>query len=168
MVPVFVRLSRSLGRRCGTPLALINRLPALLCHQPRLGAGRGSRPASSSAGWAGSGFYGGVHDVGGEPSLLKVPISIDSGADAMKGRDHQLWEKRVHALLVILAQQGHVSTDSLRRAIEALPEASYKSFSYYGRSLSFAFSRMRTPDPASGPLVAIALSSPLVGLLGGR
>jgi hypothetical protein len=67
----------------------------------------------------------GYHDLGGQP------------AGPIDRSEHQYapWEKRVHALLVLLSHPSRdlVSTDELRRGIESLGEAEYDRLSYYER-----------------------------------
>ncbi len=67
----------------------------------------------------------GVHDLGGLP------------AGPIEPTDHAktLWEKRTHALLLLLAHPSRnlVNVDELRRGIEALGEAEYERLSYYER-----------------------------------
>jgi hypothetical protein len=65
------------------------------------------------------------HDMGGLP------------AGALDRSEHELsfWEKRVDALLVLLAapERQLVKVDSLRRAIENLPPDAYDKMTYYER-----------------------------------
>jgi hypothetical protein len=67
----------------------------------------------------------GYHDIGGLPA---GPIDRCE-------HDKALWEKRVHALLVLLARPDHevMSVDELRRGIESLGSAEYERLSYYER-----------------------------------
>jgi hypothetical protein len=67
----------------------------------------------------------GVHDVGGLPA---GPIDRCE-------HDKALWEKRVHALLVLLADPRRevMTVDELRRGIEALGADEYAKLSYYER-----------------------------------
>src|SRR3954469_16418309 len=67
--------------------------------------------------------YRGIHDMGG---LLAGRVQ------AME-HDYALWEKRVDALLVLLAKKGHVTVDELRRNIETLGAEAYDTMSYYER-----------------------------------
>jgi len=67
--------------------------------------------------------YRGVHDMGGLPA----------GAVQTTEHDYALWEKRVDALLVLLAKKGHVTVDELRRNIETLGAEAYDKMSYYER-----------------------------------
>jgi nitrile hydratase subunit beta len=70
----------------------------------------------------------GFHDLGGLP------------AGPIEPTDHAktLWEKRTHALLLLLAHpsRGLVNVDELRRGIEALGEAEYNRLSYYEKWIS--------------------------------
>ena len=67
----------------------------------------------------------GHHDMGGLP------------AGAIDRSEHQYapWEKRVHALLVLLSEPSRdlVSTDELRCGIEALGAEQYDRLGYYER-----------------------------------
>src|SRR5262245_29242150 len=67
----------------------------------------------------------GYHDLGGLPA---GPIDRCE-------HDKALWEKRVHALLVLLARPDRevMSVDELRRGIESLGAAEYDRLSYYER-----------------------------------
>jgi len=67
----------------------------------------------------------GYHDMGGLPAG-----PVDRGE-----YDYALWEKRVDALLVLLAapERRLVRVDELRRNIEALPPDAYDKMSYYER-----------------------------------
>jgi hypothetical protein len=70
----------------------------------------------------------GVHDMGGLPA---GPIDFAE-------HDHALWEKRVDALLVLLAspQKRVITVDELRRGIEQLGPGSYDELTYYERWIS--------------------------------
>ena len=63
----------------------------------------------------------GVHDIGG---LLEEFGPIDT-----REWGYQLWEMEVHAVLVLLTRKGLMSTDELRRSIEALP--GHRDMTYY-------------------------------------
>ena len=65
------------------------------------------------------------HDMGGLPAG-----AIDRSEHALA-----LWEKRTHALMLLLsdATRGLISVDELRCGIEALGEAEYDRLSYYER-----------------------------------
>jgi hypothetical protein len=63
------------------------------------------------------------HDMGGLPA----------GKVERAEHDYALWEKRVDALMVLLAQRGLLRVDELRRNIEALPPDAYDKMSYYER-----------------------------------
>src|SRR5262245_23509746 len=67
----------------------------------------------------------GYHDIGGLPA---GPIDRCE-------HDKALWEKRVHALLVLLAGRDPpvLNVDELRRGIESLGAAEYERLSYYER-----------------------------------
>jgi len=64
------------------------------------------------------------HDIGGL-DLGPVPLSTGS---------YQLWEKRVDAMLRLLASKaGLIKVDELRRGIETLGEDIYDAEPYYGK-----------------------------------
>jgi nitrile hydratase subunit beta len=65
----------------------------------------------------------GYHDLGGLPG---GPIDRNE-------HDTALWEKRVHALLNLLAEHKVMSVDELRYGIETLGESEYKRLTYYER-----------------------------------
>lgn len=65
----------------------------------------------------------GYHDLGGLPA----------GPVDRAEHDHALWEKRVDALLVLLANKGVIRVDELRRAIESLGADVYERTGYYER-----------------------------------
>src|SRR5262245_58411083 len=67
----------------------------------------------------------GYHDLGGLPA----------GPIDRCDHDKALWEKRVHALLVLLANPDRplMNVDELRRGIESLGEHEYDRLSYYER-----------------------------------
>ena len=68
------------------------------------------------------------HDMGGLPAGAVVPSE----------HDYALWEKRVDALMKLLSSPPHelLSTDELRRNIEALGPEAYDKMSYYERWMS--------------------------------
>ena len=65
----------------------------------------------------------GYHDIGG---LSLGPIDKAQ-------HDHALWEKRVDALLVLLAHKGLITVDELRNGIETLGADPYERLTYYER-----------------------------------
>lgn len=65
----------------------------------------------------------GYHDLGGLPG---GPIDREE-------HDAALWEKRVHAMLNLLAEQKVISVDELRYGIETLGETEYHRLTYYER-----------------------------------
>lgn len=66
----------------------------------------------------------GVHDIGGLPNN-----QIDQSE-----HDYALWEKRIDALLVLLASEKQIMrVDELRRGIESLDIDAYNELSYYER-----------------------------------
>jgi hypothetical protein len=67
----------------------------------------------------------GYHDLGGLPA----------GPVCREGHELALWEKRVHALLVLLSDPDRevMNVHELRRGIESLGAAEYDRLSYYER-----------------------------------
>lgn len=67
----------------------------------------------------------GVHDLGGLPA---GPIDRTQ-------HDHAIWEKRVDALLMLLASPSRrlITVDELRRGIEQLGPGAYEQLGYYER-----------------------------------
>ena len=67
----------------------------------------------------------GHHDMGGE----------SAGPIDPAGHEYVLWEKRVDALLVLLANPARdlVRVDELRKNIEAIGPDAYDNLSYYER-----------------------------------
>jgi len=65
----------------------------------------------------------GVHDLGGLPA----------GPVNRAEHDYAPWEKRVDALLVLLAGKDLVRVDELRRGIESLGADAYDRLGYYER-----------------------------------
>jgi hypothetical protein len=65
------------------------------------------------------------HDMGGQPA----------GPLERTEHDYALWEKRVDALLVLLAGKDsrRMTVDELRRNIEGLGPEAYEKLSYYER-----------------------------------
>lgn len=64
-----------------------------------------------------------VHDVGGDESLfLKLDLSE---------KKYAFWERKVHALMVLLVSKGKLTVDELRRGIENLPPTTYGQWGYY-------------------------------------
>jgi hypothetical protein len=65
------------------------------------------------------------HDLGG---LAAGPVD-------QAEKDHALWEKRVDALMMLLQHPSRnlLTTDELRKNIEALGPQAYSSMSYYER-----------------------------------
>lgn len=66
------------------------------------------------------------HDMGGLPA----------GPVERREHDYALWEKRVDALMMLLAQRKLLRVDELRRNIEGLPPDAYDKMSYYERWIS--------------------------------
>ena len=66
----------------------------------------------------------GIHDIGGLPNK-----QIDQSE-----HNYALWEKRIDALLVLLASEKQIMrVDELRRGIESLDIDAYNELSYYER-----------------------------------
>ena len=65
------------------------------------------------------------HDIGGATALLGNALPAD--------KPSQAWEMECHALFAVLAKDQHLSTDELRRAIEALPAVAHEDWGYYER-----------------------------------
>jgi hypothetical protein len=65
------------------------------------------------------------HDMGGLPA---GPLDLSE-------HNYAPWEKRTHAMMVLLAEPGRgvMTTDELRRGIESLGAAEYDRLSYYER-----------------------------------
>jgi hypothetical protein len=63
------------------------------------------------------------HDLGGLPA---GPLDLSEHVYAP-------WEKRTHALMLLLAESGVMTVDELRRGIEALGSAEYDRLGYYER-----------------------------------
>jgi len=70
----------------------------------------------------------GYHDLGGLPAGPVNPCE----------HNYALWEKRVHALLTLLADPARsiLNVHELRRGIEALGAAEYERLNYYERWVS--------------------------------
>ncbi len=65
-----------------------------------------------------------VHDRGGWPTDEPIDRSEHEYLD---------WERKTHALVEVLREQGIIYTDELRRGIESLPPEQYETLSYYER-----------------------------------
>src|SRR5262245_10101947 len=65
----------------------------------------------------------GVHDIGG----------LAAGAIDRTEHVPAFWEKRVHAMMLLLNERQLVTVDELRRGIEALGETEYDRLRYYER-----------------------------------
>lgn len=65
------------------------------------------------------------HDMGGQPA----------GPVQRSEHEYALWERRVHALLLLLAdpQRKVMTVDELRRGIESLGVTEYERITYYER-----------------------------------
>lgn len=62
-----------------------------------------------------------VHDVGG----------LDFGAVDMEEHDLALWERRVDAMINLMAQKGAFKVDGMRRVIESYGEQEYDATTYH-------------------------------------
>jgi hypothetical protein len=69
-----------------------------------------------------------MHDMGGVSKFMC--LAVDTEPHALSGFD-----KAVDAIRQILGDRALMSTDELRRGIEAIPEAEYHRLSYYQRWL---------------------------------
>jgi nitrile hydratase len=67
---------------------------------------------------------GRAHDMGGRPSDEPLNLQEHALAD---------WEVLVDALVGALASKRIIGVDQLRRAMEDMPAADYRSLSYYER-----------------------------------
>ena len=65
-----------------------------------------------------------VHDRGGWPTDEPIDRSEHEYLD---------WERKTHARVEVLREQGVIYTDELRRGIESLPPKQYETLSYYER-----------------------------------
>lgn len=65
----------------------------------------------------------GPHDVGGRDA---PPVFKDEHA-------HALWEYRVDAMMMLLSARSLLTTDELRRNVEALGPGAYERMGYYER-----------------------------------
>jgi len=67
----------------------------------------------------------GHHDTGGQPA----------GAVERTEHDYSLWEKRIDAMLILLAGKNRklMTVDELRKNIEAIGPDAYDRMSYYER-----------------------------------
>jgi len=65
----------------------------------------------------------GFHDLGG----------LAAGVVDRSEHDHEPWEKRVDALMMVLFRKGLFDVSEMRRAIEGLGAAAYERMSYYER-----------------------------------
>ena len=63
----------------------------------------------------------GPHDLGG----------LDAGPIDKSQHDYALWEKRVDAILMLLAQKGLITNDETRLGIEILGAEQYERLTYY-------------------------------------
>ncbi len=63
------------------------------------------------------------HDMGGLPA---GPLDLSE-------HNYAPWEKRTHAMLLLLAERGVMTVDELRRGIESLGAEEYDRMTYYER-----------------------------------
>ena len=69
-----------------------------------------------------------------EPSLKPHDVAgLPAGEVEKDEHDHALWEKRVDAMMMLLQQKGLLTTDELRKNIEALGPKAYAGMGYYER-----------------------------------
>ena len=81
---------------------------------------------------------GGAHDLGGRSGHgAKLVSAADSVPCTLDLTDRPLmhWEYSIHALLVVLACKtpSMITTDELRRAVEALDPRTYREWGYYDK-----------------------------------
>lgn len=67
---------------------------------------------------------GGVHDMGGRPNDNPIDQSEHIFSD---------WERHTHAMVGVLREKRLITTDELRRGIEAIAPQEYVGLSYYER-----------------------------------
>ena len=65
-----------------------------------------------------------IHDMGGRPDATPIDQAEHILMD---------WERRIDAIRGVLGDQGRITVDELRRAIENLPPERYLALSYYQR-----------------------------------
>ena len=70
-----------------------------------------------------------IHDIGGLTRFRCSPVERDEAPPDAFG-------KRVDALRQLLAKQGYMTVDELRRGIESIPEDEYFALTYYERWLT--------------------------------
>ena len=70
-----------------------------------------------------------IHDLGGASRYRCSPVERDEAPPDEFG-------KRVDAIRQILAQEGFMTVDELRRGIESIPEEEYFALTYYERWLT--------------------------------
>ena len=70
-----------------------------------------------------------IHDIGGIQRFHCTPVEHDEEPPDAFG-------KRVDALRQLLAKQGYMTVDELRRGIESIPEDEYFALTYYERWLT--------------------------------
>eukprot|EP00927_Polykrikos_kofoidii_P020385 TRINITY_DN19653_c0_g1_i7.p1 TRINITY_DN19653_c0_g1~~TRINITY_DN19653_c0_g1_i7.p1 ORF type:complete len:594 (-),score=81.17 TRINITY_DN19653_c0_g1_i7:207-1988(-) len=97
--------------------------------------------------------YSGVHDVGGVESLLGgMPLNLEE-------KSYSLWERQTHALLLLLVNDGRLSVDELRRAIEGLHPVHYANWGYYEKWAVAMASVLLETGVISGPALDQALGN---------
>ena len=74
-------------------------------------------------GKSGPAYPVGPHDVGGRPA----------GRVVKDEHPHVLWEYRIDAMMVLLTARKLLTTDELRRNVEALGHGAYETMGYYER-----------------------------------
>jgi nitrile hydratase len=74
----------------------------------------------------GSTGRGGAHDVGGVESLLGVHVSTSD-------RPLLQWERETNALLIALVRKRKLTTDELRRCVEALEPEAHAEWGYFDK-----------------------------------
>ena len=68
--------------------------------------------------------------------MIRVPTDVGglpSGPIDQTPHEKAVWEKRVDALMMILARENRITVDEIRFAIERLGEKAYSEMAYYER-----------------------------------
>ena len=68
--------------------------------------------------------------------MIRVPTDVgglEAGPIDRAGHEKAFWEKRVDALMMVLAREERITVDEIRYSIERLGEKAYSEMSYYER-----------------------------------
>ena len=95
----------------------------------------------------------GYHDVGGVHDSKSEPLSVGPASD-----QYLPWERQIHALRLVLGSKGLISSDELRRAVEAM-DLKHHPLTYYEKWLVGIINillerRVITSEELNGPFVA--------------